>query len=53
MMMSSTNKIVQRLKSILLTRKTGINYLAVSGTTGQGITPLLDGEGKVVITHQI
>lgn len=36
--------------TILLDQETGVNYLVVSGTAGEGITPLLDTEGKVVIT---
>lgn len=36
--------------TILLDQETGVNYLVVSGAAGEGITPLLDAEGKVVIT---
>ena len=36
--------------TILLDQETGVNYLVISGTAGEGITPLLDAEGKVVIT---
>ncbi len=36
--------------TILLGQETGVNYLVISGTAGEGITPLLDAESKVVIT---
>ncbi len=36
--------------TILLDQETGVNYLVILGTAGEGITPLLDAEGKVVIT---
>ena len=35
---------------ILVDRQTGVNYLYVSGSYGGGVTPLLDREGKPVIT---
>lgn len=34
--------------TIIVDTQTGVNY--VTAGAGQGITPLLDGEGKVVIT---
>lgn len=39
--------------TILLDQETGVNYLVVSGAAGQGVTPLLDAEGKVVITPMV
>lgn len=35
---------------ILVDRETGVNYLYVQFTGGGGLTPLLDQEGKPVIT---
>ncbi len=35
---------------IILDRETGVNYLLVSEGYGGGITPLLDKDGKVIIT---
>ena len=35
--------------SIVLDTKTGVNYLMTIGTAQNGITPLLDAEGKVVV----
>ena len=35
---------------ILVDTETGVNYLNIAGDVSQGITPLLDAEGKVVIT---
>ena len=37
-------------RQILVDRKTGVNYLAWKAGYGAGITPLLDSDGKVVIT---
>lgn len=37
---------------ILLDTETGVNYLYISAGYGMGITPLLDGEGKVLISSQ-
>ncbi len=39
-------------RQILLDTKTGVNYLVWSSGYAGGITPLLDSEGKVVITKQ-
>lgn len=36
--------------TILVDRKTGVNYLLASAGNGGGVTPLLDREGKVVVT---
>lgn len=37
---------------ILLDTETGVNYLYISSGYGMGITPLLDDEGKVLISSQ-
>jgi hypothetical protein len=38
---------------IFVDKKTGINYLffSANGSSGGGITPLLDADGKIVITE--
>ena len=35
---------------ILVDRQTGVNYLYAAGSYGGGVTPLLDKDGKPVIT---
>lgn len=35
---------------ILVDRKTGVNYLYVGSGYGGGLTPLLDQEGKPIVT---
>lgn len=35
---------------ILVDRETGVNYLFASAGSGGGVTPLLDREGKVIVT---
>lgn len=37
---------------ILLDTETGVNYLYIRAGYGMGITPLLDGEGKVIVSNQ-
>ena len=37
---------------ILLDTETGVNYLYIGAGYGMGITPLLNSEGKVVISSQ-
>lgn len=37
---------------ILLDTETGVNYLYISAGYGMGITPLLDSEGKVIVSNQ-
>ena len=37
-------------RQILIDKETGVNYLTWKSGYGAGITPLLDAEGKVVIT---
>jgi len=36
--------------TIIVDNETGVNYLVVSSGYGAGLTPLLDREGKVVVT---
>jgi len=35
---------------IIVDKKTGVNYLFVRSGYGAGITPLLDSEGKPIVT---
>ena len=37
-------------KTILVDKKTGINYLFLANGFGGGLTPLLDKDGKPIIT---
>lgn len=39
------------IRQILVDRETGVNYLMWKSGYGAGITPLLDREGKPVITY--
>ena len=60
--MAKKNSRVQFLKSeegrlgigaaaqVVVDRKTGVNYLYVSSGYGGGLTPLLDREGRPIIT---
>ena len=38
------------IRQILVDKKTGVNYLCWKSGYGAGITPLLDSEGKVIVT---
>lgn len=38
------------MRQILVDRETGVNYLVWKGGYAGGITPLLDAEGKVVVS---
>ena len=38
------------VRQILVDKETGVNYLCWKSGYGAGITPLLDSEGKVIIT---
>lgn len=38
-------------RQILVDKETGVNYLLWKSGYGGGITPLLDSEGKVIITE--
>ena len=37
-------------RQIIVDKETGVNYLAWKAGYGAGITPLLDAEGKVIVT---
>ena len=37
-------------RQILVDKETGVNYLTWKSGYGAGITPLLDSEGKVIVT---
>ena len=38
------------VRQILVDKETGVNYLCWKSGYGAGITPLLDSEGKVIVT---
>ncbi len=38
------------IRQILVDKETGVNYLCWKSGYGAGITPLLDSEGKVIVT---
>ncbi len=38
-------------KIVLVDKKTGVNYLFIQSGYSGGLTPLLDADGKPVITH--
>ena len=38
-------------KTILVDKETGVNYLYIANGTGGGLTPLLDSDGKPVVTR--
>lgn len=40
------------VRQIIVDKQTGVNYLAWKSGYAGGITPLLDGQGKVVITKE-
>lgn len=37
---------------VLLDTETGVNYICFAASYGLGLTPLLDEEGKVVVSNQ-
>ena len=41
------------IRQILVDKETGVNYLCWNSGFGASITPLLDFEGKVIVTKQI
>ena len=41
------------IRQILVDKETGVNYLCWNSGFGASITPLLDSEGKVIVTKQI
>ncbi|MBQ8604398.1 MAG: hypothetical protein IJ410_06120 [Oscillospiraceae bacterium] len=38
------------VQMILVDKETGVNYLMVKSGYGAGLTPLLDADGKVIVT---
>ena len=38
------------VRQIIVDKETGVNYLAWKAGYGAGITPLLDSDGKVIVT---
>ena len=38
------------IRQILVDKETGVNYLCWKSGYGAGVTPLLDSEGKVIVT---
>lgn len=38
-------------KTIFVDKETGVNYLYIANGTGGGLTPLLDSDGKPVVTR--
>lgn len=45
------NALIKGLKMILVDQETGVNYLFVQSGYAGGLTPLLDTDGKPVITR--
>ena len=43
---------VTQTREIILDTETGVNYMYVTGGSGKTITPLLDSEGKVIVSNQ-
>ena len=41
---------MKEIRQILVDKKTGVNYLCWNSGFGASITPLLDSEGKVIVT---
>lgn len=38
-------------KTIFVDKETGVNYLYIANGTGGGLTPLLDSDGKPIVTR--
>ena len=38
-------------KTLFVDKETGVNYLYIANGTGGGLTPLLDSDGKPVVTR--
>lgn len=38
-------------KTIFVDKETGVNYLYIANGTGGGLTPLLDSNGKPIVTR--
>ena len=45
------NALIKGLKMVLVDKETGVNYLFVQSGYAGGLAPLLDAEGKPVITR--
>lgn len=45
------NPLFKGLEMVLVDKETGVNYLFVQSGYAGGLTPLLDAEGKTVITR--
>lgn len=44
------NTLVKGLKMVLVDKETGVNYLFVESGYAGGLTPLLDADGKPIVT---
>ncbi len=45
------NSITKGLKMVLVDKETGVNYLFFQSGYAGGLTPLLDAEGKPIVTR--
>lgn len=45
------NALIKGLKMVLVDKETGVNYLFVQSGYAGGLTPLLDADGKPVVTR--
>lgn len=45
------NALIKGLKMVLVDKETGVNYLFFQSGYAGGLTPLLDAEGKPVVTR--
>lgn len=45
------NGLTKELKLILVDKETGVNYLFIQSGYAGGLTPLLDADGKPVVTR--
>ena len=45
------NALIKGLELVLVDKETGVNYLFVQSGYAGGLTPILDAEGKPVITR--
>ncbi|MDE7244058.1 MAG: xylan 1,4-beta-xylosidase [Oscillospiraceae bacterium] len=45
------NSLIKGLKMVLVDKETGVNYLFVQSGYAGGLTPLVDADGKPVITR--
>ena len=45
------NALIKGLKMVLVEKETGVNYLFVQSGYAGGLTPLLDADGKPVVTR--